>query len=146
MFAEDPETAALLRKATEYADAKDWDCAISCLRKANARAPFQVLGKSALRLPLYLQKAGRFDEAMREFERLLSGVESGINSQFAHRSTSVRTMLAHAEYQAIYDKIRLAFQRQGLAAQAAEYGKLAENHKRHHARLMKLENKARAKS
>ena len=57
MFAQDHETDALLREATQWSDAKDWDRAIACLRQANARmkvSPVSYPVQTWLRLPLYL--------------------------------------------------------------------------------------------
>lgn len=136
IFKDDPEADALLREATQWADVKNWDKAIACLKKTGDRA--------GLRLPLYLQKAGRFDEAMLEFERLLMNVKATANRDFAHQNKSGRTMLAHAEYQRIYDKMRVACKRQGIQDKAAEYEALSESHRKTHARLFKKEQELAA--
>ena len=111
VFAEDPLTDALLREATVHADAKQWDAAIACLQKAHARmetSPVCYPILTLLRLPLYLQKAGRFDEAMDEFSRIDQETPSRIDRHFGHQPMSVRTKLANGERRLIKDKMALA--------------------------------------
>ena len=70
----DEETAALNREATRLRDTGDIDAAIECLRKAAARMRASSMHHTIqtwLRLPLFLQQAGRYDEAMNEFQRLI---------------------------------------------------------------------------
>lgn len=80
--------ADLLRQATAQADAGDWDAAITTLRLARDRMlasdtiyPMETWCK----LPLYLSRAGRFEEAEVEFGWLLADLprraakESGID-------------------------------------------------------------------
>ena len=115
MFAQDPETAALLREATQWSDAKAWDRAIACLRQANARmkvSPVSYSVQAWLRLPLYLQKAGRFDEAMIEFTRLADETEGRIARAFPHQSKAKQKVIAKRELTVIQDKIRLAKERE----------------------------------
>lgn len=75
MFASDEATAALHRLATNQADAKDWDGAIASLRSAHQRMCSSTVSYPAAtwcRLPLYLQRAGRYDESMAAFDTLLA--------------------------------------------------------------------------
>ncbi|MBL8396163.1 MAG: hypothetical protein JNK99_15695 [Candidatus Accumulibacter sp.] len=71
----DEELAALMRLATQHADAKDWDAALATLYEAKARM-IESLGHQTneawCKLPLYLSRAGRFAEAMAEFDWLLA--------------------------------------------------------------------------
>ena len=104
----------LLRKATAYKKAGQWDKAISSLRKAYA-----VLGKSiahypletALRLPLYLQQAGRYEEAQQEFERLLSSVDKWVAIMVGDRDDQYQWIVLSYRNK-IEDKMRLAEKRE----------------------------------
>ena len=115
MFAEDPETDTLLRDATRHANAKDWDQAISCLKKADARmqrSPVSYPVLAWLRLPLYLQKAGRFDEAVNEFDRLIRETPGRIARYFSHRSKAEQSKFIRHEVGVIRDKMALAQERE----------------------------------
>ena len=137
------QIAELHRNATKHKDAKDWDKAIGCLRAAtnltsNVATSYPIA--HYLRLPLFLQQAGLFDEAMQEFEKLLAGVESSVGKEFSHQPAQTQKMLCQARYAAIYDKMRLACQRSGFKEKAAEYETLAEKYKEDHLRLQKVDN------
>lgn len=115
MFAEDPETDALLRKATACADAKDWDEAIACLEKADNRmqvSPVSYPVETLLKLPLYLQKAGRFDESLAAFERILRETPGRIARHFAHRPKAMQAKFVRHEKGVIRDKLVLAKERE----------------------------------
>lgn len=93
---EDIKASELLKEATARHDRKDFDGATRCLRDAYA----VMAGSSTtypvatfLRLPLYLQKAGRYDEALLEFESLMRRCD--------HRDRVV-----------VKDKMRLAAERE----------------------------------
>lgn len=78
MFPRDEETSALLREATAFADKKEWEQAIACLRKAKSRmivSEVQFTNEAWCKLPLYLSRAGRFDEAMVEFDWLIADLD-----------------------------------------------------------------------
>ncbi len=66
-----------------------------------------------LRLPLYLQEAGRKDEAWREFNLLLT---SGYQNMFK------ATWSWHLMESKIYDKMRLVLQRDGKQLMAISFG------------------------
>lgn len=115
MFAEDPETARLLREATKWADAKDWDQAIICLRQANARmkvSPVAYPVQTWLKFPLYLQKAGRFEEAITEFTRLADETADRVARAFPHQTKAKQRVFAKQEIDVIQDKVRLAKERE----------------------------------
>lgn len=70
----DEETAALHREATRLRDAGDLDNAIVTLQKVQERmrkSNFSNTAERWVRLPLFLQQAGRFNESEFEFQRLL---------------------------------------------------------------------------
>lgn len=115
MFAQDPATDALLREATQWSDAKDWDRAIACLQQANARmkvSPVAYSIQAWLRLPLYLQKAGRFEEVMAEFTRLADGTADRVARAFPHLTKAKQRVFAKQELDVIQDKIRLVKERE----------------------------------
>lgn len=134
IFREDPvdaHIAALHREATEHKNV-NWDEAIRCLTEANAltRQRYGHCGiERGLRLPLFLQQAGRFKEVMNEFETLLNEVKPSVHQDFSHCSPLVKERIIHAGYQQIYDKMRLACKRQKLPDEAKRYQLLAEEHK-----------------
>ncbi len=115
LFAEDPETDALLRDATRHADAKDLEQAIACLKMADARmqrSPVSYPVLTWLRLPLFLQKAGRFDEAMQEFDRLIRETPARIARHFSHRSKAEQSKFIRHEKGVIRNKMALARERE----------------------------------
>jgi len=109
----------LLREATAKKGAGDINGAIDILRKAyheisNGETIYPV--STFLRLPLYLQEAGRNDEAWREFNRLLTRgyPKQGANPEIIPMDWSV-----------IYDKMRLFLQREGKNDLAVRFGILS---------------------
>ena len=74
MFVKDEETAALLRQATALLEGKQDDAAIRCLYQARDRMMVSEVHYPAgtwCKLPLYLSRIGRFDEAMAALDWLL---------------------------------------------------------------------------
>ncbi|EHN6227648.1 hypothetical protein KJE99_003761 [Salmonella enterica] len=134
----------LLKKATELKSIDDMYGAIECLKRFKQITDEAEDGhtiQSYLRLPLYMQQAGFFDDAMREFRYLLDNNEGVINKTFSHQPKSIRRMLGHARLFSIYDKMRLACERQGELSLANDYKKLYKKHKNAHARAMENDNK-----
>jgi hypothetical protein len=109
----------LLKMATEKKDIGEVDTAIELLRKAYAVIAISSVSYSVsifLRLPLYLQKAGRNDEAWREFNLLLT---HGFPNQL--KNLEVLPM----EHSEIYDKMRLFLQREKKFDVAIRFGVLS---------------------
>lgn len=74
VFARDDKVAELLRNATAFRDKKEWDAAINTLAEAKKLmliSPVLYPTETWCKYPLYLQFAGRWDEALVEFEFLL---------------------------------------------------------------------------
>jgi hypothetical protein len=70
----DDRTNGLLRLATKQADSGDWGGAIATLLAARAGmvgSPIHYPPETWCKLPLYLSRAGRFDEADSAFDWLL---------------------------------------------------------------------------
>lgn len=114
LFKKDPDK--FLREATAKKKAGDMDGAIESLRDA-----YKVISKTSinytidpyLRLPLYLQQAGKNDEAWSEFNRLIA---EGYPNQMKIRE------LIPMDHSAIYDKMRLFLQREHKARESVKFG------------------------
>lgn len=75
MFVRDDETDALLRESTALLASGREDEAIDCLYKARDRMMVSVVHyphETWCKLPLYLSRVGRFDEAMAAFDWLIA--------------------------------------------------------------------------
>jgi hypothetical protein len=108
-----------LRNATAARDAGDYDSAIGHLRSAYASAVSAGLGLDAaecLRLPSYLQRSGRSQEAWAELQSLLSP---------DHPVLRYGKGDAPINHYHIYDKMRLFLQRERKPAFAACYSVLS---------------------
>ena len=117
-FANNPKADAALRRATELKQAGRINEAIEELgnfhlhaEAGNASYPVE----SFLRLPMYLQAAGRREEAWEQFYKLL---KEGYPKQLTDAGVRL------AEKSAIYDKMRLFLQRDKNPLLAAHFGVL----------------------
>ncbi|MBC2712852.1 MAG: hypothetical protein HGJ94_18240 [Desulfosarcina sp.] len=110
----DIDPGELQKKATEQKKNGDIDGAIISLRSAYKQLEKQGIKwpiNTYLRLPLFLQKAGRTDEAWAEFNALLRAPESDFMLSMNHSI--------------IHDKMRLFLQREGKASLAVKFGVLS---------------------
>ena len=110
--------SALLKQATKLKQEGKTDDAIQCLRDAfakikNCSEVYSI--DTYLRLPLYLQQAGRNDEAWSEFNNLL------INTGQLGSGDTVLPM----DHSKIYDKMRLFLQREKRFLEAVRFGILS---------------------
>lgn len=64
------------------------------------------------RLALFLQQAGRFDEAMREFEQLLASVEWQIWESLSHQPDVIKKSQIASRRNRIHEKMKLACKRE----------------------------------
>ncbi len=106
----------LLKEATYYKKQGNINKAILILRKAYKileKTPVQYSVKTYLRLPLYLQQAGRSDEAWLEFNNL-------ITKGYPNQSRNVSSVLLNNTV--IYDKMRLFLEREGKPLKAIDLG------------------------
>jgi hypothetical protein len=112
-------THSLLKQATAQKRGGDVVAAIRTLRLAYEQIKKGLLTYSVdtfLRLPLYLQEAGRNDEAWSEFNKLIiEGYPNQLND------LGVRAM----EHSKVYDKMRLFLQREGKNVEAIVFGVLS---------------------
>lgn len=127
--ASEERSSELLKDATKKKDEKDLDGAISCLREAYklmAQSTISYPIETFLRLPLYLQQAGRYAEAVEEFEKLLRNAPAKIAKEFSHVSAKRQNGLAAMERATIFDKMRLAAQREKQFVYSAYYQVLSD--------------------
>lgn len=124
--------AALHQEATANKKT-NWDKAITCLQEAAdlmRRHDSKHETERWTRLPVFLQQAGRFDEAMLEFERLLKEVKPRmLNEMSESRYPGAVKIYTHLAYCQIYDKMRMACKRQKMPDKASEYQDLSERHR-----------------
>jgi hypothetical protein len=113
------DVSTLLRKATELKNAGKIDAAVETLRQtysAISKTSIDYGVETFLRLPLYLQAAGRNDEAWREFNFLLT---------HGYPNQPVQPGARDNVESKIYDKMRLFLLREGKHVLAVTYGALA---------------------
>lgn len=106
----------LLKEATYYKKKGNINKAILILRKTYKlleKTPVQYSIKTYLRLPLYLQQAGRTNEAWLEFNNL-------ITKGYPNQSRNVSSVLL--DNTVIYDKMRLFLEREGKPIKAIDLG------------------------
>lgn len=117
--------AALHREATTH-KVSNWPAAVACLQEAvdlMRQHPSDYVLDRWTRLPVFMQQAGQFDEAMQEFERLLSEVEERVKQECQDRvSQAYIEYQTNRNYQTIYDKMRMVCKRQKRPDEAAKYG------------------------
>jgi tetratricopeptide (TPR) repeat protein len=127
----DLKIAELHKEATRNKES-NWDAAVACLQEA-AQLMRERGGNYAIdrwtRLPVFLQQAGRYEEAMQEFQRLLDEVKPRVAKETELVTLpSVRRKQVHLNFVHIYDKIRMVCKREKLLDKALEYKELAEKH------------------
>lgn len=119
----------LLKEATRLKDEQDIDGAVSCLREAYDlinQSPIIYPTKTFLRLPLYLQQGGRYREAIHEFTRLLDNAPERIAGEFSHIAKKEQNGLLAMDRSTIFDKMRLAAQREKEYSNASYFQILSE--------------------
>lgn len=123
--------ATLSREATTHKDV-NWNVGVTCLQEAAhlmRNSDYYDMSKM-LRLPVFLQQAGRFEEAMEEFERLLADAKPIAQKEMANTNLPTAAKRhTHLYYLQIYDKMRTVCKRQKLKDKAEEYRALSEKHK-----------------
>lgn len=127
--ASEERASELLKLATQKKNEKDLDGAITCLRQAYnlmAQSNLSYPIETYLRLPLYLQQAGHYTDSIAEFERLLRNAPAKIAKDFSHISEQEQNGLSAMQLSAIYDKMRLASQRQKQFTHAVYYQMLSD--------------------
>lgn len=121
------ESSDLMKQATQL-QGEDIQAAVGALRKAQ-----KLLGNghpilAHLRLPLYLQKAGLYEESVTEFKKLLKKSPQRNSSKFSHQPKETQKYFIALERGVIYDKMRLAAERESRLDDAKKYNGLSEKH------------------
>ncbi|MEX3629856.1 MAG: hypothetical protein VB138_10660, partial [Burkholderia sp.] len=117
-FARDDKIAALLRGATALRDAGDWSGAILNLQEAQRRSSTSAVDYRLtvdIRLALFLQGAGRFDESLAEIRRLLEAMPERVKQYRVHGEAAPVDWRNHFEaidYREIYDALRKILKRE----------------------------------
>lgn len=117
----DAEVSAMLKKATEFKSKNELHKAIKCLEKADVLANKSGLFSwrpSNLRVPMYLQQANRYDEAMTVFSQYLLTDPANAANMLQHQPIHIRRRSSCNAFADIYDKMRLAATRQGMEREA----------------------------
>jgi tetratricopeptide (TPR) repeat protein len=122
----------LLKDATQKHKDKDLPGAIECLRQAYsllAKLSVSYPIETYLRLPLYLQQNKQYDESVREFNKLLADAPAKTAKEFSHISKRQQDGLTAMERGIIYDKMRLAAQREKQFVSAVYCQILSDAHR-----------------
>lgn len=132
---EESEFSRLKKEAKALKRAGDLDGAIASLQRAKATQEDMY---QDTKLALYLQKAGRFEEAMEEFAWLLTNSTAWAQAMFGHQPVSVIQGQRAGWCARIHAKARLACEREKRLDLAAEHALLAEKYMRISQRLRPL--------
>ncbi len=138
------DARALLKKATALHGEKHYLAAVECLKAAydlmwDEETIWPV--STYLRLPLYLQKAGKYEEALEEFRDMLEDANVTVNREFKHLSPAKRKSHVVFRRHAIYDKMRVAAQREKRTADALYFDLMARQLKK---LALKMQNRKAA--
>lgn len=125
--------AALHREATAH-KGSDWNASIAALQEAAhlmRNSDYYEIDRM-LRLPKFLEQAGRFNEAMKELDLLLSEVKQAAKNATKHSSSSLPSSTkctTHDYYSQVYDVMSLVCKRKKLKDKEKEFRSLSEKHK-----------------
>lgn len=130
-FVQNPRASALIKHSTQLKRDGDMSGAIEALEDAavaikEGKTEFPV--ETHCKLPLYLQQAGRGDEAVQKFMEVLELYPPSWGKKL--RRDSRGGFRGHIERQrsTVYDKLRLVLQRDGKFEEALPYALLAETY------------------
>lgn len=124
-FVSDDRVAELLKQATVLKEQKEWDAALVVLFEAKQLmlvSPVSYPAATWCKYPLYLQQAGRFEEAIVEFQFLLDDLERRARKDAQVDNLSVGTkrqkmtyyqIIINNDRRIIKEKMALAQKRQG---------------------------------
>lgn len=123
--------AALHREATTYKEV-NWPAAVTCLQRAvrlMRKHPGNYILDHWTRLPVFLQQAGRFEEAMQEFDRLLNEVEDRVKQESPDDASAAWIeYIVNLNCQKIYDKMRMVCKRQKRLNDVTRYRALSNQY------------------
>ncbi|ESK57557.1 hypothetical protein [Acinetobacter tjernbergiae] len=128
----DKKISTLNKQATQYSH-NDWDNAIKCLEEVWLLMPNAMMdygAQSLVRLPKFLQQAGRFSEAKERFNELINSVD-----EYAERVSKTHDLkefykptVKHSYLAEVYDAMRIAYKREKLIDQSNQFEKLSKEH------------------
>ncbi|WP_017300139.1 hypothetical protein [Nodosilinea nodulosa] len=130
-FVQNPRANALLKEATRLKSQGNMHSAIKMLEAANiaiSEGETQYTVDTFVKLPLYLQQAGRGQEAIEKLIKLLDLYSPCWGKPL--RRDNVGMIQSHIEKQRaiVYDKLRLVLQREQRYEEAIPYALLADTY------------------
>ncbi|KGQ31921.1 hypothetical protein [Gallibacterium anatis] len=124
----------LHRMATAFKDNKDWEGALACLKVAkylSVTIGGSITTQSLLRLPLFLQQAGKFEEAKFELQDLYESAEAIAKQQsigITHNQALFQQKFKALFLEYLFDKARLIYKRQKLLPQSEEFAQTSKTY------------------
>ena len=125
------EVSHLLKEATQLKREGDLSSAIKKLKQAESKIQRSSVDygiETFLRLPMYLQAAGRSDEAIKQLDQLLSKYPEPWGHCVKFDKRGIYPMHLDLARGSIYDKMRLVYQRDNNPSDALPYSVLAETY------------------
>lgn len=127
----DDEVSFLNRQATKLASEGKLDEAVLCLRKVASIKAEEIKAdpSEGVRLALYLQKAGKVNEALAQMKHLIEMVSTAADAysrDFKSNSLNARARFEADQYARLFDKLRLIMQREGMTERANMCQQLAQ--------------------
>lgn len=127
----DERIAALHREATQHKE-DDWSKAVACLQDASdlmRRHGGNYGIERWIRLPVFLQQAGRFSESLKEFDRLVKETDERVRRDSrVDASQAWFDYRTHLDLQLIYDKMRMACKREKLKDESIKFAAMSSEH------------------
>jgi outer membrane biosynthesis protein TonB len=125
--ADDRRAGKLIKEAASLQAKKDFDAAIALLREA-----YDLMERAAtispidnyLKLPQYLEKAGRFGEAATEYEALLAGAPARVAREHDELEGEKAKGFVAMERRAIYKAMQPAYRKADRLEEAILFGLL----------------------
>lgn len=119
----------LMKRATAFKRQGNWEDALRCCREAHVMAmssPNGGLSEEAwTKYPLYLQQAGRYDEAMRVFRQVVDASDAIIARDLGDQPAFIQRGYAHNLRLIVFDKMRVAAKREKRHDDAEEFRRQA---------------------
>ena len=112
----------LMKQATAHKRAGNWEEALRCSREAHNAMLASATGgftvESWTKYPLYLQQAGRYEDAMAVFREILDAAEEIMAKELPSQPKFIQRGYAHNVRRVVFDKMRVAAQREKRADDA----------------------------
>lgn len=124
----------LHKMATAFKTAKDWGGALACLNRAkylSVTIGSAVDVQSLCRLPLFLQQAGKFEEAKFELQELFENADAFAKQQASELNRS--QALFQRKFKALFleylfDKARLIYKREKELEKSEEFARMSKSY------------------